>query len=223
MRRYSWLILLLVCLIRNSAHAAVVITVSEVGNDVIMSGSGTANLVDLEFKFRTSVGSHLDTGSPNIPVSVLTGSVFGFVDIYHLPNLNGPSYLQDTRVAVVPDGNLPLLGHVFGISYTQLSPSLLVPAEYVSGSQLTAHNTFSGRTLASMGLESGTYVWTWGSDSSADSFTIIIGASAAPVPEPESVIVFLMGGLILGLYLRISKLRSSDNFRRTNEGLGVAS
>jgi hypothetical protein len=52
---------------------------------------------------------------------------------------------------------------------------------------------FANQTFASIGLTPGTYTWTWGSGSNADSLTVQIGPAA--VPEPASVLVVEVGFL----------------------------
>jgi hypothetical protein len=53
-----------------------------------------------------------------------------------------------------------------------------VPAGYVSGTFLSDSATYSGKTLASLGVTPGTYVWTWGTGANQN-FTLQI-----PVPPP---------------------------------------
>ena len=66
-----------------------------------------------------------------------------------------------------------------------------MPQYYVSGSVLSASDTWSGQTFASLGLTPGTYTWTWGSGADADFFTMNIEGSA--VPEPSSLLLASSG------------------------------
>ena len=70
-----------------------------------------------------------------------------------------------------------------------------VPLGYVSGASLgTSTATWSGATIASLGLTPGDYVWTWGSGATADSFTIdIISGGAPAAPEPGTWTMMLLG------------------------------
>jgi PEP-CTERM motif len=78
-----------------------------------------------------------------------------------------------------------------------------VPLDYVSGAALgTSTATFAGATIASLGLTPGSYVWSWGSGPTADTFTLDIVAGAgvgAAVPEPATWATMLLGlaGLML--------------------------
>jgi hypothetical protein len=70
-----------------------------------------------------------------------------------------------------------------------------VPLAYVSDSALSSRMEFADQTFASIGLTPGTYTWTWGSGSNADSLTVQIGPAA--VPEPASVLMVGVGLLSL--------------------------
>ena len=66
--------------------------------------------------------------------------------------------------------------------------------------------TFAGSTFASLGLEEGTYVWSWDAQSpnfalsTGTSFTLIIGNNGV-IPEPTSLMIF--GGIAgIGLMVR---------------------
>ncbi len=80
-------------------------------------------------------------------------------------------------------------GSRFGIAaeaFTgQTAPALVVPSGYVSGTSLSASNTFTGKTFASLGINPGSYVWSWGSGATADSLTLNI------VPEPAGLAYLL--------------------------------
>jgi hypothetical protein len=72
---------------------------------------------------------------------------------------------------------------------------LYVPVGYVSGDPLVNSSVYLNSTFASLGMTPGTYVYTWGSDAHADTFTIVIGA---PVPEPSTWTMGLIGFAGLG-------------------------
>ena len=69
---------------------------------------------------------------------------------------------------------------------------LYAPNSYVSNTPITASSTWSGTTIAGLGLIPGTYVVTWGSGETADSLTINIDES-----EPAST--YTVGGTVSGL------------------------
>jgi hypothetical protein len=57
---------------------------------------------------------------------------------------------------------------------------LQVPSGYVSGNPLSDTLTFTGTTLAALGLTDGTYTWTW--DSGANDVVLYVGVAATPLP-----------------------------------------
>jgi len=75
---------------------------------------------------------------------------------------------------------------------------------YVSGNPLSDTSTYNNATFASLGVTPGTYVWTWGTGTHADSFTLQIGPAA--VPEPASLTVLALGLAGLGMALRTRRV-----------------
>ena len=77
---------------------------------------------------------------------------------------------------------------------------IIIPGGYAPGQTMDpVTSTWSGQSLASMGLKSGTYVWSWGGDGNADSLTINIAGS---VPEPSTWALMLLGFGLAGVAMR---------------------
>jgi hypothetical protein len=74
---------------------------------------------------------------------------------------------------------------------------LEVPHDYVSGSQLSGTATWANSTFSSLQLTPGTYTWTWGSGTNADSFVINIGPTVTTAPEPASLTLLGFGTMSL--------------------------
>ena len=73
---------------------------------------------------------------------------------------------------------------------------LLVPLGYVSGTPLSATDTYANQTFSSLGLTPGTYTTTWGTGAHADFLTVQVGPAA--VPEPSALVTAGLGMLVCG-------------------------
>ena len=149
-----------------TAQAAYTVTLNQVGADVVATGSGSFNLAGVP------------TVSPSIGAGVspsTTGMVLGAtapIAVYVLP-VSGPTAFGPGAVAWASASAGPAVG------INRNSGQVGVPVGYVNGSTLgTSSATWAGQTLAGMGAAPGTYVWTWGSGPTADSYTLIVGGAS---------------------------------------------
>ena len=169
------------------AQASVVMSISEVGSDVVAMASGTLNLGGLSF-------SSQDNGALNAFVfpsfaAVGVGPAPSDTDVYS-GAIAGPTTFGIGARTGASSG----AGDAFALNgFTEL---LFVPRDYVSGSSLSASATFAGATLASLGISPGTYVYSWGSGLNADTFTIDVERGA--VPEPSTWAMMGLGFAALG-------------------------
>lgn len=164
----------------NPARAAFVFTVTEVGNDVQLSGSGTIDLDDLTaFTSGTTDGIYANPAQ-----GIISGGQDGF-DATLYSGLSGPVSLgsgEDNMFADLAAGDYVIVAGSFA--------ALGVNTGYVSGTFLSNSATFENQSFASLGLTPGTYVYTWGSGENADSLTVnVVG-----VPEPATAGLFVLGG-----------------------------
>jgi hypothetical protein len=168
----------------SAASAAVTITVTQIGPNVVFSGSGSFNLSALPEPYVLF--------SPNGPASIdpsfrsiIFSDSLGSVEAYSTATVAGPSS-YGTGSGAQPDSSS---GDNFGF---QQNPStsfdFILPAGYVSNSPLSGTMTFENQTFATLGLAEGTYTWSWSADGNSDSLTLNI-------PEPTS---FLLGSLTFG-------------------------
>jgi len=168
-----------------AASAQYVLTVEQVGANVVATGSGTIDTTDLsDVNSHNLYGSVFSYGSAES--LIFTGSTMGGGDY------NG---LTGANVFTTDLGNLFYATASSGDGVGIATPGrygtiLLLPDGYVSGALLSSASTWDDATIASIGLLDGTYVWTWGSGADAGSFTLDVGAQ---VPEPASVAVFALG------------------------------
>ena len=177
-RSSSRLVLLLIALvfaclgIRQSAQAGYIVTLQQVGPDVVATGSGAINLTGLTFSHSASLGN------PEIlPRSygawgggeIVTGPTSSSVDSYRGPS--GPWGFGSGGLTLASSGS----GDMVGIVTILLDGFLIVPRGYVSGNFLSDSATYSGKTFATLGVTPGTYVWTWGTGANQN-FTLQIEA-----------------------------------------------
>ncbi len=169
------------------AQAGLLITINQVGNDVVVSGSGTLDTADLT---NSSSFSGFDPEIHATEALVTLGPIpedFNLFTGLIGPSAFGPGNAFPTDASSGSGDAFGILGSIGEVA---------LPMGYVSGTALLATNTYSGQTISSLGLTLGTYVYTAGSTADADTITLQI--NPASVPEPSTLI---SGGLaaLLGL------------------------
>jgi hypothetical protein len=163
------------------AEAAFTFTLQEQGTDVVVIGSGSVDLAGL-----SRIGEDVLPASGFSAQNAVAG-VTGTVAVY--AGITGPGSFG-------PGGHVDASrGDGDAVAVNGRDGFLGVPQAYVSNSTLSSSMEFANQTFASIGLTPGTYTWTWGSGSNADSLTVQIDPFA--VPEPASVLVVEVG--LLGL------------------------
>lgn len=168
-----------------AAQAAVTVVGQEVGGDVVFSGGGTLNLSALTLDSSPAGFAFVQADAP----AVVFGT--GVYDAYTSGAIVSPGPMgpgtSDFIPASFPEDHFGLIEGPSG------GVSLLVPTGYSSGDPLNGSLTIESTDLATMGFDPGTYVWSWGADATADTFTVII------VPEPSTACLGLAGlsGLLL--------------------------
>ena len=169
------------------ASAAVVITVAEVGNDVVFTGVGTLDLTGSPVVIE-GVGSQ----SALAPVDgvVIVGPAEGAsIDSFALlESTFFPAFgsLANTYFATTGTGDL------FGVAGTVIN-QVAVPVGYISGTPLSGSSMFENVRLGELGVVEGAYSATL---ASGDTITLIIPFVEA-VPEPTSAAMLGLGGLAL--------------------------
>jgi hypothetical protein len=125
------------------------VTLEQVGSDVVATGIGAINLTGL-----TSVGGG-NAGSCVIRASggeIDVGAVPALFDLYI--GFTGPASFG-SGAPFIPNSSS---GNFVGISGNQ--GLLFVPQGYQSGAALSGSATWNNATFASLGVTPGTYVWT---------------------------------------------------------------
>jgi hypothetical protein len=173
----------------GSADAGVIINVYQSGSNVVMSGSGTLDTTDLSFYNNQSQAGDIASGSGRLIMGAAAGTS---VDLYS--GISGPSTFGNGSDNTPSSGS----GNVFGVIY--YGGYLITPHSYTSGASLSATDTYSGYSLSNLGLTAGqTYTYTWGSGGHTDSLVIDTFAPTA-VPEPSSLAMCGLAGLIGAAY-----------------------
>ena len=176
------------------AEAAFTFTMQQSGSNVVVTGSGTFNPLDLP-KPLPDARSTSFVGPQSGTISV-----GGYqVDAYLGLGTSGP-------INFGPGVPGPALGTTASSSsgdpvyFSGARDVLLLPPGYAGGG-LSNSMTFADQTFASLGITPGSYTWTFGTGRTEAVNLLLIGNVAAPepapVPEPASALP--LGAGLLGL------------------------
>jgi hypothetical protein len=198
-RVVSCLIPCLVLCLSQNASAEVVVTISQVGADVVATGSGSFDTAALiNDTTIPNVTAFSQSKNPNLDIGS-TEDVLRYDDFTNFIPANQTGYGTDAIPINASSGT----GDNFGFGeFDLVSPPhpglIVVPVGYVSGSALSGTSTWDNATFASLGIEAGSYTWTWGNGPTADSFTINAVDSATPEPGTFGLSVVAAALVILG-------------------------
>ena len=160
------------------AQAGYIVTLQQVGPDVVATGSGAINLTGLTFSLHGGFTPEILPGAAlQFGGGIITGSTSSSVDLYFQPR--GPTSFGSGGATSASSGSGDMVG-IFPI-HLIFERALIVPRGYVSGTFLSNSAIYSGKTIATLGVTPGTYVWTWGTGANQN-FTLQI-----PVPPPPPV------------------------------------
>ena len=188
----------------HPVQAGYVVTLQQVGPDVVATGSGALNLFALPFSGLTK--EILKTGlSPNgekIGAGTFIYTVTpSSVDVYNLSPTGPASFGTNTNLTFASSGSGDLVGIL-------LSPSvnfLVVPTGYVSDTALSDMAIYPATTFATLGVTPGTYEWTWGLGAN-ENFTLEILPGILPPTQSLNISTranvgtgdkVLIGGIII--------------------------
>jgi hypothetical protein len=162
-------------------QAAYIVDLTQEGADVVASGTGTIDTAGLGF-FQGSVPE------PTALVpreGVIAIGPLGFTSVDMYVGFTGPDSFGSGALTLPSSGSGDFVGND--------GFHILVPSGYLSGSALSDTSTYDNQTFSSLGVTPGSYVWTWGSGPTADSFTLQIET----IPEPASLTLLgvALGGL----------------------------
>jgi hypothetical protein len=173
------------------ALAGYVVTLEDVGSDVVATGSGQIGLTGLSFLASGFQDSFIQ---PQMPARIFTGPnapTGNFAAITYYSGITGPtSFGSSSRLTFVDSGSGDIVGiqDFFGLLL------LGVPTGYISDDPLANTATWLDKNFETLGVTPGTYVWIWGTGADQN-FTLVIPT----VPEPASAA--LLGTALAGLLL----------------------
>ena len=164
------------------AQAGYVVTLEQVGGDVVATGSGAIDLTGLSLEGHSSsvAGMEQELGR------IFTGESSS-TDVY--TRITGPLAFGGGPGIGANSGSGDIVGVVGNFSH-----EIGVPEGYVSGGPLSDTATYDAKSLFSLGVRQGRYEWTWGTGANQN-FALDIGE----VPEPSTWAMMLLGFAGLGL------------------------
>jgi hypothetical protein len=186
-----------ILLCSSLSHAAVTINFVESGGDVVATSSGSINTAGFAIKSGLGGSSSGFVNGTNVSASWLciigTGAFSGSTDAYVLSSFTSDNTeVCATQSRGASSGSGDFVGVISRLGSGSGTDGVYVPLGYVSGNPVSGTSTWSAATFASLGLITGTQVFTWGSGADADSLTLNIGGSVAPT-------TYSVGGDVSGL------------------------
>ena len=167
-----------------AANAAITIQINELGSNVVVNVFGSLDLDGL-----APVGTFtLDTGVRGTSAYVGSGPTNQNVTGYS--GFTGPASIGPGFNLIAADTSS---GDAF--AFNAGTALVFVDPNYASDDSLVSQSTFLGATINSLGLATGTYVYS----SANDTLTVIIGPS---VPEPATWAMMIGGFGLAGGALR---------------------
>lgn len=165
------------------AARAYIISVQQIGPDVVATGSGSVDTTDLTV--TGSFGASISSVNPGGGFLLVGGNG---QNLTSYQTITGPSTFGQFGSTAASGSSGALLG--LGAS----NSTLFLPPGYVSGSDLgTSTSTWSNQTLSGLHFTSGIYNYTWGTAPHADSLILEIGI----VPEPASLSLLALAGIVM--------------------------
>lgn len=181
-----------------AAHASLTINITQVGLDVVASGSGSFNLDSLNLYSEDAGGNggYLEAASfiPSAGSALSTDWYTAYSVAGNPTNFGtGGGFGADSSSAA---GFFVLIPGYFGGSESLLE----VATGYLSNTPFSVSSTWSNQTIQSLGLAPGTYTWQWSKNSDGSGATDSVTVNV--VPEPSTYGLIGLGALALVVFRR---------------------
>ena len=181
-----------------SSRAELIINIYESGSDVIANVSGSV--------------VYMDAGVPTS--DTLDTAILPFANILSFAPLGGTGPYLRHGISNYPNptfgtGGPSLATSVSGNTDLLLTTSFLfLPDNYVLGTPISVTATFANTTISTMGMNTGTYYYTWKDGLNVDGATLNIGGGPAAVPEPGTwaAAALLVGGAAFARWRKRAKV-----------------
>lgn len=172
---------LLLTLAASNARGDFVVTMTESGGDVVVSGSGIVDLVSLLFLSVPSAQARVEPDR-----LFIVGPTVSTPADFYAGTVTGPSNFGfGTTSTFASTGS----GDLLGLVISPATPGqIIVPNNYISGAAISGSSTYAGQSLNSLGITPGTYVWTIGAN------TVTLNAT---IPEPSGLVCLGIVGTLL--------------------------
>ncbi len=184
------------------AQAGYIVTLQQIGLNVLATGSGPIDLTGLTGGSSVAFVPGI-TGSS---ASIRTGAFGANADSY--TGFSGPTSFGSGFGTSASSGS----GNIVGVAGQ--AGFILVPKGYVSDNALSDTSIYNNATLSSLGVTPGTYVWSWGTGPN-QKFTLDVRAAAVPDSGSTFGLLFLA---LIGLFglnrLRHVQLKFEDAFAK---------
>lgn len=139
------------------------ITITQVGPNVVWSGSGKFNLTALTSAGTTNIGGGYLGNQAIWAIGPYTA-----IDQYS-GTITYPTSFGTSGTPVTSN-----TGSTYGILPGGSGRLLYVPSGYTSNSVISGTSTYNNTTIAGMGLSGGTYTWSWGSGANTSTIVMVI-------------------------------------------------
>jgi hypothetical protein len=170
------------------AQAGYMVTLQQVGSNVVATGTGAIDTTGLTESFTGLAES--DTNPPI--ANITTGATDSNAEFWTLGGNHGPTSFGPGPEVFASTASGPVAG-VIQESFLRI----VVPQNYTNDTSIMDTATYDSQTFTSLGVTPGTYEWTWGTGADQN-FTLNIQAVPAPVIGHGLVVFLAVGGVLFG-------------------------